>query len=141
MGMVFARYDILNAVCCIISKRDWFAVIGATLFLLSVAKIRISYPPFITDGLLAFAIICAVLVVVQYAKPAAAVLELLGKHSANIFMTHTFFYHYYFTRYFYALRIPILILLCLLLVCVLYSFALEKVKQVLLRKPKEIHSV
>lgn len=141
MGMMFARYGILDAVCCMASRRNWFVTLGAVVFLLATAKIRIGYPPFITDGLLAFAIICAVLVAVQYVKPVASVLQLLGKHSANIFMTHTFFYYYYFTDYFYAIKVPILILASLLLVCVLYSISLEKIKQILFRKPTEIERI
>lgn len=127
MGMLFARGGVLDAVCTMTERLDWPGALGIVLFLLAAARIRIYYP-IVSDGVLAFAIICVLLAVVEYIRPVGKILEFLGKHSANIFMTHTFFYYYYFTKFFYALRFPALILLGLLLVCVVYSIVLEKVK-------------
>lgn len=127
MGMLFARGGVLDTVRTMTDRLDWASALGVVLFLLAAARIRIRYP-IVSDGLLAFAIVCVILVVVNYVRPVGMILEFLGKHSANIFMTHTFFYYYYFGRYFYAFRFPVLILLSLLLVCVVYSIALEKVK-------------
>lgn len=130
MGMLFAHVGVLDAVCTMIERLDWPGALGIVLFLLAAARIRIYYP-LVSDGVLAFAIICVLLAVVEYIRPVGTILEFLGKHSANIFMTHTFFYYYYFTKFFYALRFPALILLSLLLVCVAYSIVLEKGKKCL----------
>ena len=129
-GMTFSRGGVLDSVCTLVDRLDWANGLGIALFLVAAARIRILYP-IVSDGLLAFAIICVLLVVVKYASPVGIILEFLGKHSTNIFMTHTFFYYYYFRRYFYALRLPALILLSLLLVCVAYSIVLEKGKKCL----------
>ena len=127
VGMTFSRWGVLDSVCTLVDRLNWANGLGIALFLVAAARIRILYP-IVSDGLLAFAIICVLLVVVRYARPVGITLEFLGKHSTNIFMTHTFFYYYYFRRYFYALRLPALILLSLLLVCVAYSIVLEKGK-------------
>ena len=126
-GYDFFAGGVLDAVCMSVDRLDWANGLGIALFLVAAARIRIRYP-LVSDGLLAFAIICVLLAVVKYVRPVGTILEFLGKHSANIFMTHTFFYYYYFGRYFYAFRFPILIMLSLLLVCVAYSLVLEKGK-------------
>lgn len=58
-------------------------------------------------------------------------LLLLGKHSMNIFLMHTFIFGIYLSKFSYALKYPPLILLQLLLVCLGFSIVLEKCKQFL----------
>lgn len=133
LGILLAHRGILDAVCARLHRPVWSDVLGILLFLAAAAQIQ-NHHPFVCDGLLAFAIICTVLALVRVAKPVRTVLSFLGKHSANIFMTHTFFYLYYFPRFFCAFRFPSLILLSLLAVCVFYSAALETVK-------KHVHTI
>lgn len=80
------------------------------------------------DGPFAFLIICLLLTIVRKFPTVGTVLDFLGKHSANIFMTHTFFYLYFCGNLIYAPKYPFLIFLFLLGVCLVYSFLLEKVK-------------
>ena len=59
-------------------------------------------------------------------------LELLGKHSFNIFLFHTFLYAIYFSKYIYLPKYPIIILPMFLTICLLISFVLDKIKSLLL---------
>lgn len=52
-------------------------------------------------------------------------LSLLGKHSMNIWLMHTWIFSYLFGRYFYSLGHPILIMLVLLIVCILLSYIVD----------------
>ena len=54
----------------------------------------------------------------------------VGKHSMNIFLTHTFIYLYWFRDYIYMSRCPLAVFLFLLFSCLLVSIILNKVKEV-----------
>lgn len=56
-------------------------------------------------------------------------LALLGKHSMNIYLVHTFFYMILWRQYIYQFRYAGVTFLLLLAVCLLYSVALEAVKR------------
>ncbi len=61
------------------------------------------------------------------------ILELIGKHSMNIYMVHTFFYLILWRSYIYAFRYAGLILAALLLASLLWSVVLEQVKKAVIR--------
>lgn len=128
LGMLLAYGGVLDAICVRLNRLSWPDALGVLLCLVAAVLMRIRWF-FASDAPLAFMIICALLTVVSTVKRTRGVLRFLGKHSANIFMTHTFFYYYYFPDFFYSFRFPSLILLSLLVVCVLYSMALESVKK------------
>lgn len=56
---------------------------------------------------------------------------IIGKHSFNIFLFHTFIYAFYFTDFIYLSRCPPIIFLVLLISCLFISLVLEKMKQIL----------
>lgn len=56
-------------------------------------------------------------------------LSLLGKHSANIYMIHTFIFHRWFAESIYGLKYPLLIFLVLLFVCLALSVLIEWLKR------------
>lgn len=58
------------------------------------------------------------------------VLESLGKHSMNMFLTHTFIFYYWFTDYIYISRNPVVIYLTLVFICYLLSVVVEWTKRV-----------
>lgn len=60
-----------------------------------------------------------------------APLEMLGKHSMNIFMTHTFIYYYWFREHIYSFQYPLLILLMLVVESLVVSVALEYLKKLI----------
>ncbi len=64
-------------------------------------------------------------------KPLRFVLAFLGKHSANIFMLHTFLYAYFFTDFYYGFEEPEYIFGMLLLTSLGVSVVLEGLKALL----------
>ena len=65
-------------------------------------------------------------------------IELIGKHSFNIFLFHTFIYYYYFNEFSYVLKYPPLIFAQLLSICMVISMVLERIKLFVLQAASEI---
>ena len=66
----------------------------------------------------------------------------LGKHSANIYIIHTYIYLFYFKDFSYALKYPPLILVQLITVCLIFSIVFEKFKEyirIIFNKLREKH--
>ncbi len=59
------------------------------------------------------------------------VLGFLGKHSANVFLVHTFLRHYYAADFIYGFKFAYLIVIVLLALSILISIALEALKKLL----------
>lgn len=79
------------------------------------------------------AMICVGLALFLYKVPLknaiGNVLEELGKHSMNMFLTHTFIFYFWFKKYIYITRNPILIFLTLLVSSYLLSVIIEFIKK------------
>lgn len=77
--------------------------------------------------------ICAGIAILVYKLPLwhwlSRIFEELGKHSMNMFLTHTFIYYYWFKDYIYITRNPILIFLSLTISCYSLSVLIEWTKQ------------
>lgn len=58
----------------------------------------------------------------------SGVLVYIGKHSGNIFLTHTFLFYYFFADLFYSIPSPIAMLLALLVSSLAVSILLERLK-------------
>lgn len=83
----------------------------------------------LVDALLALLlcmIVMACLANVPVLTDAAA---FLGRHSANIFFTHTLLYSYYFLDFFYSFRYPVVILLVLAVASLALSVLLDTVER------------
>ncbi len=78
----------------------------------------------ITDGLITILITQLYLLF----KSKSKFLLLLGKHSFNIFLFHTFIFSYYLKSFIYGFRNPILIFIALLSMCLLISIFIEFLK-------------
>lgn len=79
------------------------------------------------------ALICVGIALLIYKLPLwhwlSKVFESLGKHSMNMFLTHTFIYCYWFKDFIYMTRNPILILLSLTVASYLLSVLIEWTKR------------
>ena len=125
LGLVFAKYNLFEKV---MNQTPKVATqIGIVLLLIGLALLRRRYGVNV-DGFFAIGIICFMLFVTSKLPIVATIFDFIGKHSANIFMTHTFFFSYYWSRYIYSPKYPILIFALLLSVCLVYSILLEKIK-------------
>jgi len=62
-------------------------------------------------------------------KPIRVVSAFLGKHSVNMYMSHTFLYRHYFKDFYYSLKNPYLIFGTLLATSLLLSMFIELIKK------------
>ena len=108
------------------NTRWWHILIA--LVMLATWRFTKSCPKHIADSLL-----CVGMALLLYKVPLWAwiqqMFEELGRHSMNIFLTHTFLYHFWFREYIYITRNPLVILLSLLLSTYLLSVMIEWTKQ------------
>ena len=107
--------------------------IAAASFVLSIFTAAIRYlvngMALRADTFVALSIIVFTITFLSNLKYINTALEFIGKHSANIFMMHTFIYLYYFQTAIYAAYYPSLIVLVLLAVSLTVSVGLEKLKK------------
>ena len=112
MGSMACRCDFFNK----FKKLDKKAVL-LLLVLASLLKMYIHsevLSPF-------YAFLIAMGLVVILGMKDSKFLSLLGKHSMNIWLMHTWLLSYLFGKYFYSLEHPILIVTALLFTCILLS--------------------
>ena len=128
LGMIAAKYNLFDYF--IKKTKTIIPSIGIAVLFAAMLLVRRKLP-FKTDAFFAFAIVCFVTILAIKLPVFGVVFEFIGKHSANIFMIHTFFFSYYFKEFFYSPKYPALIFLLLLAVCLLYSVILEKIKSLL----------
>lgn len=125
-GMIISEKDCFNWYLNLNIKKKGIVVL--VLFL--PVPFRLFYGVKI-DAVFALWIITVVLLFIKPEKIFGKIFEVLGKHSGNIFMLHTFIYYYYFKDFIYSFRHPIIIFLILLLVCLGISWMIEQVKHIL----------
>ena len=82
-------------------------------------------------ALFAFVLSCFLYEFVLVLAPLRFVLAFLGRHSANIFMMHTFFYAYFFQEFYYQFEEPEYIFGMLLVTTLAVSVVLELLKSLL----------
>jgi len=86
------------------------------------------------DGIIALNIVLLVLLVIRNIRIVtphiSRVFVFLGKHSINIYLTHTFVYFLWFSEFIYSFKNPILIFIVLLVICLAISIVLEYGKKV-----------
>lgn len=126
LGITSARYALISRICRIAKGRPWLPPVAFLLFCL----LRLRTGLYL-DGL--WTLCCVTLYSVYFAgneKPGMVrkSLHVIGRHSFNIFLFHTFIYYYFFPEWIYAPRNPLLIFGLLLCVCMILSVAIEKLK-------------
>ena len=136
-----ANYNICNKIIKFILYIVALGIIiwiRATTVLINVLQI---------DTIFAYIIILISFEYISKIKYLSKFLIIIGKHSLNIFLFHTFICGYYFSDYIYFFKIPVLIFMVLLLVCLGISLLIEKLKTLLwvgwqsiikIEKPKEL---
>jgi peptidoglycan/LPS O-acetylase OafA/YrhL len=109
-----------------IENVKWWHVLIALVFL-SVWRFTKTCPKQIADAMLCFGI-AAFLYKVALWSWLVKLLEELGKHSMNMFLTHTFIFSFWFRDYIYITRNPLIIFLSLVVCSYLLSVAIEYLK-------------
>lgn len=130
-GMYISKYNlfarILNLCDTLLKK-----IILSILLIVVSLYIRITFfkNAVYFDAFFAFAIILFSYMVLSNIPKLSKTFEILGKHSANIFMFHTFIYSYYFQSIIYSPKYSLLIYIFMVLVCLFISLGLEYLKKI-----------
>ena len=138
LGAIFANYGYLEKWCAFGSGKIWikiikFAVELPILFMLYKMYRFIPLSVFreYHTGLYPIAFILFVVEFVLPLTPIRKVLGFFGKHSMNVFLTHTFIRAYYLPDFTYSWKHFALICLVLLIACTAISIVIEAVKSLL----------
>ena len=122
-GILAAHYNIFNKIFYGNVRLRYQMLVVFAALLLHLLLYNISYLP------LAFAFLGMTVFLSRF-KLIAAVLELFGKHSMNIFLFHSFIYYQFFPKFFYSLPSPILMIVVLAVVSLGISMLIELLKKV-----------
>lgn len=110
-----------------VTDTKWWQVLIA-LLMLSLWRLTKNCPTQIADGLLCVGMALMVYKI-KWSKWLGQAMESLGKHSMNMFLTHTFIFYFWFSKYIYITRNPLLIFLSLLVSSYLLSVLIEWTKR------------
>jgi peptidoglycan/LPS O-acetylase OafA/YrhL len=115
-------------------RKKYFLVLPITIVLccllvfVRMNKIIPYFTGISVDGILAVAISVLIILLLRNVPILSASLSFLGKHSANIYMVHTFLFSYWLSEFIYAPKYAVLIFLLLLVCSLLISIVLEFIK-------------
>lgn len=128
IGIIFAKEKILS----ILSKKIKYPYCVWSVILIISIAIRCFLPyKLITDTFVCLAIILLYNSISYRDNYMCNFFCVLGKHSMNIFLFHTFIFAYYFESFIYSSRNPIIICLLLLGICLAISVLIEKIKDII----------
>jgi len=99
------------------------------LFFLRGVPLLPSFSYFHVDPFLTVAFVLAVVSVCRATKLKFAMLQYVGQHSMNMYLTHTFILGYFFGEYIYGLKSPILMFIAVFGTSLFVSVVLEFIKR------------
>ncbi|MDO5135740.1 MAG: acyltransferase family protein [Eubacteriales bacterium] len=132
LGIWAARSDLFLLLRQRLGKASslWFlAGNGGVLLLLCLMRLKWGYEYWL-DGVIALLLSLELFVLIELRGIPLRGLAFLGKHSMNIFLTHTLIFEYYFTDFIYSFRNWFLITLALLGSSLLLSIGIEALKKI-----------
>ncbi|MEG1945079.1 MAG: acyltransferase family protein [Oscillospiraceae bacterium] len=136
LGICFSQYGLFEKCFASITKKTLYKIL-TLIFCVSFISCTIWFREtigilyYITDAISA-ALVCFVCCLYIGKTPLLnTVLEFIGRHSANLFLIHTFIYNYWLTDFIFAPKYSVLVLSTLLITTLLISFVLEKIKKLL----------
>lgn len=131
-GIVCYDYRLFDRWEDLWSGRRWGCAAKALLLVVALVACFPCYLNYnflgVLDVALSWLICASVMTIVAHVSGAREVFALFGKHSDNMFFTHTLLYSYFFLGFYYSFQIPIVILLVLAVTTLLLSAAIEKIK-------------
>ncbi len=131
MGILVAlRIDVINR---LLNKSHPYFILGlSTTISVLLLCLRGVLSPYWGFKVEPFACVFLVLSTVSFCrltKLKLRWLQCVGKHSMNMYLTHTFIFSYFFSGFIYGFKMPILIFLALFFTSFLLSVCLEFVKK------------
>lgn len=131
-GIVCFDYRLFDRWKGLWSDRRWGSMVKSCLLVVAMAGCLVCYVNYnflgALDVLLAWLFCAAVMTFVSVVPGIREFLGLFGKHSDNMFFTHTLLYSYFFLDFYYSFQIPVVILLVLAATSLALSIVIEKVK-------------
>ena len=99
------------------------------LFLLRGVPLASSFSYFRVDPFLTVALVLAIVSACRVTKLRFAMLQYVGRHSMNMYLTHTFILGYFFSEYIYGLKNPVLMFIAVFGASLFVSVVLEFIKR------------
>lgn len=115
---------------CQSTSRRWLYLLASLLgfLLFSAIRIKWGFYPW-TAGMICLCLSSFLFILIDLLGVRLRLMEVLGKYSMTIFLTHTLIYNHYFTRYIYAPKNWFLILLLLTAVSLAVAAAIEALRK------------
>lgn len=135
LGLVLANNNFFEIIQNFISQKFVYrglAYILSFVVLFILSKFRQSFGYlWITDALLAMTYCFISYIVISKIRIVSIPLSFIGKHSMNMFLTHTFIFYYYFRDITYSYNNSSIILLMLIITTLVVSIVIEGCKKVI----------
>ena len=128
LGVLLYRLIAAQGKASVSLPRPFSMPLVAGSLLIILVTVKSCFKVTLADGIYAFAVI-VLLLQFTWRGRVAQVLYHLGKHSAAMWLTHTYFAVYLFSDFIHAPRYPLLIFLLLVAVTWLSAFPLERISQ------------
>lgn len=132
-GALFVKYDLFQRIKKVVNLNVYGNNVLMSIILVSAFLLRAMIP--IHAASVFFMVIFACCFYMMKKSPyVESFFMLMGKHSTNIWLVHTFFCYYYFHDFIYGLKYPILIYILTLGLSVISSVVINKLYQLLFGK-------
>ena len=104
-------------------------IVGIILLYLRAVPVFTDFTKFKVDPFATVFVVLAVVSLCRVTGRRFVAMQYVGKHSMNMYLTHTFIFGYFFTDFIYGFKYPILIFLALFTTSLLLSICIEFVKR------------
>lgn len=132
LGVLCFEWDLFGKWSHFLDQRKggvWIKGILSLVMTIVLLKFRMDYNYYgIVDGLIAMTLCGFSMTALSRIPLVNKGLEILGVHSANMFLIHNLMYSYYFLGFYYSFRYPLIILAVLTVTSLAVSIVMEKLK-------------
>lgn len=132
VGILFAQqYPSVNRLLSTMSSR-WIPyvlfLLALIIFFLRGAEVISFMPKYLLDMFVTLFLVFSVVSMARIKGYKLQFFQFIGKHSMNMYLTHTFIFGYFFHDFIYGLKYPILMFLALFGISLLISIIIELAK-------------
>ena len=132
LGITAAEFDWYKKIQNFFHKKIYLDIVICLIMGFFLSYLRLTIGCFdVVDGLLSFIICYMVFRIIAKIPVLNTLLALIGKHSYNLFLTHTFINGYYFSDFIYSFGYWLLIVLIEIVITLMLSLCIEKFKKII----------